>query len=72
MKNFVVISLLSYLLVGCSTITQTKVQEIYIPTKCIAELPVKPIEDGSFESAKNLTIYYIEIEQILRDCVKGK
>ena len=51
MKNFVVLSLLSYLLVGCSTITKTKVQEVYIPTRCIAELPVKPKEDGSFESA---------------------
>lgn len=72
MKNFVVLSLLSYLLVGCSTITKTQVQEVYIPTKCISELPVKPKEDGSFESAKNLSIYYIKIEQILRDCVKGK
>lgn len=63
---------LPLLFLGCSTLVRTEIQEVYIPVRCDAELPTKPKDDGSFESAKNLTIYYIEIEQILKDCVKGK
>lgn len=63
---------LPLLFLGCSTLVKTEIQEVYIPVRCDVELPTKPKDDSSFESAKNLTIYYIEIEQILRDCMKGK
>lgn len=63
---------LPLLFLGCSTVVRTEIQEVYIPVRCDVKLPTKPKDDGNFESAKNLTIYYIKIEQILRDCVKGK
>lgn len=59
---------LPLLFLGCSTLVKTEIQEVYIPVRCNVKLPVKPKDDGSFESAKKLTIYYIEIEQIARDC----
>ena len=46
---------------------QTK--EVYIPIKCNLVLPIKPKNDGSFESHKSLVKYYLEVEQIAKDCI---
>ena len=48
---------------------QTK--EVLIPVKCNLELPSKPKENGSFESHKELAVYYKEVEQIAKDCTKN-
>ena len=71
---FCVSSLLFLLafLAGCSTKPILKVQtkEVFIPVKCNLELPPKPKEDGGFESHKELSLYYKEIEQIAKDCTR--
>lgn len=66
-------SLLLFLLAflaGCSAKPILKVQtkEVFIPIKCNLELPPKPKENGSFESHKELSLYYKEVEQIAKDC----
>lgn len=57
---------------ACATkpIVKIKTQEVLIPVKCNLELPPKPQEDGSFESHKALAKYYLEVEQIAKDCTK--
>ena len=57
---------------ACATkpIVKIQTQEVLIPVKCNLELPPKPQEDGSFESHKALAKYYLEVEQIAKDCTK--
>lgn len=56
---------------GCSKPTyKVRTQEVLIPIKCNLTLPLKPKEDGSFESHKALAIYYRQVEQIAKDCTK--
>lgn len=57
---------------ACATkpIVKIKTQKVLIPVKCNLELPPKPQEDGSFESHKALAKYYLEVEQIAKDCTK--
>lgn len=56
---------------GCSKpVYKIQTQEVFIPVKCNLELPQKPQEDGSFESHRALTKYYLEIEQIAKDCTQ--
>lgn len=57
---------------ACATkpIVKIQTQEVFIPVKCDLQLPPKPQEDGSFESHKALAKYYLEVEQIAKDCTK--
>lgn len=56
---------------GCSKpVYKIQTQEVLIPVKCNLELPQKPQENGSFESHKSLAKYYLEIEQIAKDCTQ--
>lgn len=55
---------------GCSTeVIKLQTQEIYIPVRCEAALPQKPTEDGSFQSHKAISIYYLQVENTLKDCL---
>lgn len=58
---------------ACATkpIVKIQTQEVFIPVKCNLELPPKPQENGSFESHKALAKYYLEVEQIAKDCTKN-
>ena len=57
---------------GCASkpIYKVQVKEVFIPIKCNLKLPYKPKENGSFESHRNLAIYYKKVEQIAKDCTK--
>ncbi|MDE5926595.1 MAG: hypothetical protein K2N75_06965 [Helicobacter sp.] len=75
MKNFVLAVLLALFALSfsaCATkpIVKIQTQEVLIPIKCNLELPPKPQENGSFESHKALAKYYLEVEQIAKDCTK--
>lgn len=63
---------LSVLLLGCAAkpIVKMEIKEVYIPVRCNLEIPLKPKENGSFESHKELSLYYREVEQIAKDCTK--
>lgn len=76
MKNFVLAVLLALFALSfsaCATkpIVKIQTQEVLIPIQCNLELPPKPQENGSFESHKALAKYYLEIEQIAKDCTKN-
>lgn len=76
MKNFVLAVLLALFALSfsaCATkpIVKIQTQEVFIPVKCDLQLPPKPQENGSFESHKALAKYYLEVEQIAKDCTKN-
>ncbi len=70
LKLFIAFLLLS--LAGCASkpIVKIDTKEVFIPIKCNLTLPNKPKEDGSFQSHKELLIYYLEVESIAKDCTK--
>lgn len=72
--NFLFIVLLALFTLSFSAcskpIVKIQTQEVFIPVKCNLELPPKPQENGSFESHKALAKYYLEVEQIAKDCTK--
>ncbi|MCZ6156945.1 hypothetical protein O6B72_09010 [Campylobacter ureolyticus] len=57
------------LLSGCSVKSDPIYKEVLIPVKCQAKMPVKPVNDGSFESHKNKMIYYLRCESTLKQCL---
>lgn len=57
------------LLSACAKpLVKIETKEVFVPIKCDLELPTKPLENGSFESHKQIAIYYKKIEQIAKDC----
>lgn len=68
-STFLAIFVLLYGLLssGCSTKTNT-INEVYIPVKCPLKMPLKPQNDSSFESHRDLMIYYLECENIAIKC----
>ena len=61
-------------LAGCASKPSIvyKTVEVKVPIKCEIEKLNKPKYDGSFESAKHLTIYYLNVEHLLKQCSKEK
>ncbi|WP_300692411.1 MULTISPECIES: hypothetical protein [Helicobacter] len=59
------------LLSACAKpLVKIETKEVFVPIKCDLELPTKPLENGSFESHKQIAIYYKKVEQIAKDCTK--
>ncbi len=57
------------LLSACAKpLVKIETKEVFVPIQCDLELPTKPIDNGSFESHKQIAIYYKKIEQIAKDC----
>ena len=44
-------------------------KEKYVPVRCNAEMPVKPKNDGTFETDKRIAIYYRDCEKKLKQCL---
>lgn len=65
---FLTIFVLSFSACVSKPIYKIQTQEVFIPVKCNLELPPKPQENGSFESHKQIAIYYKKVEQIAKDC----
>lgn len=63
--------ILPFLFIACAKQTQVEVKEVLIPIKCPLKLPLKPAYKNTIESAKELSSYYLEIENIAIFCVKG-
>lgn len=71
-KTLFIAFLLLLTLAGCASkpIVRIDTKKVFIPIKCNLTLPNKPKEDGSFQSHKELLIYYLEVESIAKDCTK--
>ena len=44
-------------------------QDKYVAVRCNAEMPVKPKDDGKFETHKAEMIYYRDCEKKLKQCL---
>ncbi|WP_107805387.1 hypothetical protein [Campylobacter concisus] len=44
-------------------------KEKYIPIKCNAKMPLKPKNDGTFETDKKIAVYYRDCERKLKKCL---
>ena len=44
-------------------------QEKYVPVRCNAKMPVKPKNDGTFETDKKIAVYYRDCEKKLKQCL---
>lgn len=69
---FLTLFALSFTACATKPIVKIQTQEVLIPVKCNLELPPKPQENGSFESHKQIAIYYKKVEQIAKDCTAEK
>ena len=44
-------------------------KEKHVNVRCNAEMPVKPKDDGTFETDKRIAIYYRDCEKKLKQCL---
>lgn len=66
--NFVI---LPFLLSACAhkeLVVKREYKEVLTPTLCPLKLPLKPTYKGTIESAKEMSIYYLEVEEIAKRC----
>ena len=70
-KGFILILFaLAFSACASKPVYKVEIKEVFIPVKCNLKLPKKPQENGSFESHRALSKYYLEIEQIAKDCTR--
>ena len=67
--KFILIVCFLALFTGCSIKPEPVYKEVLTPIRCQAKMPVKPVNDGSFEAHKNKMIYYIKCESTLKYCL---
>ena len=67
---FTLLALFALTFSACASkpVYKVEIKEVFIPVKCNLKLPTKPKENGSFASHRALAKYYLEIEQIAKDC----
>ena len=68
LKFILIIGFLA-LFTGCSIKPEPVYKEVLTPIRCQAKMPVKPVNDGSFEAHKNKMIYYLRCESTLKYCL---
>ncbi|MCI6989404.1 MAG: hypothetical protein MR902_07585 [Campylobacter sp.] len=57
-------------LTGCGAKNaQVVYKEVLTPIRCDIKMPLKPKNDGTFESHKARMIYYLECENALKYCI---
>ena len=44
-------------------------KDVLVPIRCDANMPNKPLNKGNFESHKALMIYYLQCEDLLKQCI---
>lgn len=63
----------AFLLSACANhpVYRVETKEVLVPVKCNLQLPQKPQENGSFQSHKELMKYFVQVEQIAKDCTQN-
>ncbi|MFW5613138.1 MAG: hypothetical protein ACOCM3_00440 [Campylobacter hyointestinalis] len=72
MRNLTIFALFALFLTGCADKSPEPLviyKEKAVPTRCNATIPHKPTYDGSFESAKEMRLYWDDVESILKQCL---
>ncbi|WP_291951380.1 hypothetical protein [Campylobacter sp.] len=63
----------SFIFSACANkdiLIKTEFKEVKIPVKCPLKLPLKPLNKGDLISAKELSKYYLEVENIAKRCTE--
>lgn len=72
MKKIIFLIIPCFLFFGCGSkkeyLVKTRYQEVKIPIKCNLKIPAKPKFKNDFESAKELSKYYLQVEKIAKIC----
>lgn len=53
---------------GCGAKENIVYKDIFVPVKCDQTIPLKPKNDGTFETHKEIMKYYIKCESIAKIC----
>ena len=74
MIRILIFCVFALIFAGCAAKPQTSepyiiYKEKYVPVRCNAEMPVKPKDDGTFETDKRIAIYYRDCEKKLKQCL---
>lgn len=73
MRNLIIFAVLALLLAGCADKHAPEPTVIYkdkfVPVRCNVQMPVKPVNDGTFEADKAKMIYYRDCENLLKQCL---
>ncbi len=74
MRNLAIFVLFALFFVGCASKAEPTLvyKEKLIPVRCDAKLPAKPENDGTFESHRAKMIYFLECENLLKQCIGMK
>lgn len=70
-KALILLFFMAISFTGCATKIQTEYiyKDVYVPVKCNAKMPIKPINDGSFETHKQKMVYFLKTEALLKECI---
>lgn len=70
-RGLMILPVFALLLSACTKpVYRVEIKEVLVPVKCNLSLPQKPQENGSFESHKQLMKYFVQVEQIAKDCTQ--
>lgn len=53
---------------GCAGKESVIYKDVYLPVKCGVDIPKKPVNDKTFKAHKELMIYFLKIERLLKIC----
>ncbi|EEO26023.1 hypothetical protein [Helicobacter winghamensis] len=73
-KTLLVLVMTALLLNACANkelVVKREYKEVLTPTLCPLKLPLKPTYKGTLESAKEISIYYLEVEDIAKRCTSN-
>ena len=70
-KVLILLFLFALAFTGCAPKIQTEYiyKDVYVPVKCNAKMPIKPTNDGNFESHKEKMFYFLRAEALLKECI---
>lgn len=70
-KTFLILFISVLALTGCAAKIEKEYvyKDVYIPIKCNSIMPIKPINDSSFEAHKKKMIYFLQIEDLYKKCI---
>lgn len=66
-KSFL-IAVFSLVIFGGCAGKETIYKDVYLPVKCSVDIPKKPLNDKTFKAHKELMIYFLKIERLLKIC----
>ncbi|ECL1831172.1 TPA: hypothetical protein SE504_001959, partial [Campylobacter jejuni] len=74
-KMRIFLLIIPFVFTACASkdiLIKTEIKEVKVPIKCPLKLPFKPFDKKDLESAKEISKYYLELENIAKLCTGEK